>query len=180
MCLLYGEWRRNLQTKIRIFYAQTYYRSMLCRRKLFLIGGKGWKLNEGGSFDRILMVRKLRFSMSKFTICLQFSSTKWRRQFSYPEPFLRAVRRGALAKSITGYHKSMVRKHCPVLELAIQMPVRNMDLARAPRRTARKKGSRYENVRRRCSELGSLRSFTKSRRTLTFWWWVTWLTSMRD
>jgi hypothetical protein len=28
--------------------------------------------------------------------------------FSYPEPFLRAVRRGALAKSITGYHKNMV------------------------------------------------------------------------
>ena len=42
--------------------------------------------------------------------------------FSYPEPFLRAVRRGALAKSITGYHKNMVRKQCPVLELANQMP----------------------------------------------------------
>ena len=39
----------------------------------------------------------------------------------------------------------MVRKQCPVLELANQMPVRNMDLARAPRRTARKKGSGYEN-----------------------------------
>ena len=66
--------------------------------------------------------------------------------FSYPEPFLRAVRRGALAKSITGYHKNMVRKQCPVLELVNQMPVRNMDLARAPRRTARKKGSGYENA----------------------------------
>jgi hypothetical protein len=31
--------------------------------------------------------------------------------FSYTEPFLRAVRRDALAKSITGYHKKMVRKH---------------------------------------------------------------------
>ena len=71
------------------------------------------------------------------------------RPFSYPEPFLRAVRRGALAKSITGYHKNMVRKQCPVLELANQMPVRNMDLARAPRRTARKKGSGYENAPRR-------------------------------
>jgi hypothetical protein len=30
-----------------------------------------------GRFDRILMVTKKRFSMSKFTICLQFSSTKW-------------------------------------------------------------------------------------------------------
>ena len=59
--------------------------------------------------------------------------------FSYPEPFLRAVQRGALAKSITGYHKNML------LELANQMPVRNMDLARAPRRTARKQGSGYEN-----------------------------------
>jgi hypothetical protein len=69
----------------------------------------------------------------------------WPAAFSYPEPFLRAVRRGALAKSITGYHKNMVRKQCTVLELANQMPVRNMDLARAPRRTARKKGSGYEN-----------------------------------
>jgi hypothetical protein len=44
--------------------------------------------------------------------------------FSYPEPFLRAVRRGALAKSITGYRKNMVRKQYPVLELANQVPVR--------------------------------------------------------
>ena len=29
--------------------------------------------------------------------------------FSYPEPYLRAVRRGALAKSKTGNHKNMVR-----------------------------------------------------------------------
>jgi hypothetical protein len=29
-----------------------------------------------GSFDRILMVKKQRFSLSKFIICLQFSSTK--------------------------------------------------------------------------------------------------------
>jgi hypothetical protein len=29
--------------------------------------------------------------------------------FSYPEPFLRAVRRGALAKSKTGNHKNMVK-----------------------------------------------------------------------
>ena len=34
-----------------------------------------------GSFDRILMVKKQRFSVSKFTICLQFSSTKWTMQF---------------------------------------------------------------------------------------------------
>jgi hypothetical protein len=72
---------------------------MQCRRKLFLIGGGGGGLaeNEGrrpeeifkfrvsempypglwGSFDRILMVRKQRFSKSKFTICLQFSGTKF-------------------------------------------------------------------------------------------------------
>jgi hypothetical protein len=71
---------------------------MQCRRKLFLIGlGGGGPGNEGqrseeifkfrvpemsfpglwGRFDRILLVRKQRFSMSKFTICLQFSSTKW-------------------------------------------------------------------------------------------------------
>jgi hypothetical protein len=73
--------------------------------------------------------------------------TAWLEAFSYPEPIYRAVRRGALAKSITGYHKNKVRKQYPVLELANQMPVRNMDLARAPRRdrTARKKGSGYEN-----------------------------------
>ena len=34
-----------------------------------------------GSFDAILMVRKQRFSMSKFTICLQFSSTKWAKAY---------------------------------------------------------------------------------------------------
>jgi hypothetical protein len=37
-CLLSGKWRHNLQTKIRIFYGQTYYRSMQCHRKPFLIG----------------------------------------------------------------------------------------------------------------------------------------------
>ena len=35
----------------------------------------------------------------------------------------RGATRG-LAKSITGYHKNMVRKQYPVLELANQMPVR--------------------------------------------------------
>ena len=34
------------------------------------------------SFDRILMVRKQRFNMSKFTIYLQFSSTKWEKPYS--------------------------------------------------------------------------------------------------
>ena len=33
-------------------------------------------LDFGGSFDRILIVGKQHFSMLKFTICLQFSSTK--------------------------------------------------------------------------------------------------------
>jgi hypothetical protein len=34
-------WKMKTQftKKIRIFYAQTYYRSMQCRRKLFFIGG---------------------------------------------------------------------------------------------------------------------------------------------
>jgi hypothetical protein len=56
--------------------------------------------------------------------------------FSYPEPFLRAfdrARRGALAKSITGYHKNMVREQYPVLEL---WPIRcqfDMDLTRKAR-----------------------------------------------
>ena len=34
-----------------------------------------------GSFDRILIVIKQHFSMSKFTICLQFSSTKWAKAY---------------------------------------------------------------------------------------------------
>ena len=77
----------NLQTKIRIFYAQTYY-GRSAGGSFCLLGAE----NEGrrpeeifefrvsempfpglwGSFDRMLMVKKKRFSMSKFTICLQF------------------------------------------------------------------------------------------------------------
>ena len=38
-------------------------------------------LDFGGRFDRIPMFRKKRFSMSKFTICLQFSSTKWAKAY---------------------------------------------------------------------------------------------------
>ena len=38
-------------------------------------------LDFGGSFDRILIVRKQHFSMSKFTICLQFSCTKWAKAY---------------------------------------------------------------------------------------------------
>ena len=34
-----------------------------------------------GRFDRILMVRKQRLSMSKFAICLQLSSTKWAKAY---------------------------------------------------------------------------------------------------
>jgi hypothetical protein len=30
-----------------------------------------------GRFDRILKVRKQLYSLSKFTICLEFSSTEW-------------------------------------------------------------------------------------------------------
>ena len=73
-------------TKLRIFYAQRYYRSMHCRRKFsFIVELKIFKFRVSempfpglwGSFDRILMVRKQpRFSMSKFTIYLQFSRTK--------------------------------------------------------------------------------------------------------
>jgi hypothetical protein len=34
-----------------------------------------------GRFDGIFMVRKQRFSMSKFAICLQLSSTKWAKAY---------------------------------------------------------------------------------------------------
>ena len=39
--------------------------------------------------------------------------------FSYPEPFLRAVRRGALAKSITGYLKKHGNRKYPVLDASL-------------------------------------------------------------
>ena len=49
------------------------------------------------------------------------------RAFSYPEPFLRAVRRGALAKSKTGNHKNMVKDIYVIRTItfvvANQMPV---------------------------------------------------------
>jgi hypothetical protein len=81
--------------------------------------------------------------------------------FSYPEPFLRAVRRRTLAKSITGYHKNMVRKQCPVLELANHMAVRNMDLARAPR-VRRALGMRMApRIRRRFSAVFLLPSYNQ-------------------
>jgi hypothetical protein len=48
-------------------------------------------------------------------------------RFSYPEPFLRAVRRGALAKSKTGNHKNMVKDIYVIRTItfvvANQMPV---------------------------------------------------------
>ena len=49
------------------------------------------------------------------------------RPFSYPEPFLRAVRRGALAKSKTGNHKNMVKDIYVIRTISFvvanQMPV---------------------------------------------------------
>ena len=72
--------------------------------------------------------------------------------FSYPEPFLRAVnraRRGALAKSISnwhliGYNEGYCSNNVVSFTMFLWFPV--LDLARAPRRTARKKGSGYENA----------------------------------
>ena len=74
------------------------YRSMQYRRKLFFLGElktraegprkflnleslKCHFLDFGRNFDRILMVSKQSFSMSKFTICLQFSRTKWAKAY---------------------------------------------------------------------------------------------------
>ena len=72
--------------------------------------------------------------------------------FSYPEPFLRAVRQGALAKSISnwhliGYNEGYCSNNGYIL-LPCFYGIRFWiwaHLARAPRRTARKKGSGYEN-----------------------------------
>ena len=36
---------------------------------------------SGSFFVTILVVRKKRFNMSKVTICLQFSSTKWAKAY---------------------------------------------------------------------------------------------------
>ena len=71
--------------------------------------------------------------------------------FSYPEPFLRAVngrRRGALAKSISNWHLIGYNEgYCSnnVYIFYHVFMVSGFGLARAPRRTARKKGSGYEN-----------------------------------
>jgi hypothetical protein len=65
--------------------------------------------------------------------------------FSYPEPFLRAVRRGALAKSISELASDWLVLTPDIVFLPCFYGIRVMDLTRAPRRTARKKGSGYEN-----------------------------------
>jgi hypothetical protein len=51
-CLLFGKWRHNLQTKIHIFYAQTYYRSSAVGngRELLFIGGRKRGPEAGGNF----------------------------------------------------------------------------------------------------------------------------------
>ena len=81
-----------------------------------------------------------------------YENGSWYTPFSYPEPFLRAVngaRRGALAKSISNWHLIGHNEGCCSNNVYISFtmflwfPV--LDLARAPRRTARKKGSGYEN-----------------------------------
>jgi hypothetical protein len=66
--------------------------------------------------------------------------------FSYPEPLLHVVRRGALAKSIfqTGIWLASSNSGYCFLTMFLWYPV--MDLARTPRRTTRKKGSGYENA----------------------------------
>jgi hypothetical protein len=52
-------------------------------------------------------------------------SERWNIKFIYWKHRSNHSRtQGALAKSITGYHKNMVRKQYPMLELANQMPIR--------------------------------------------------------
>ena len=80
--------------------------------------------NGSKLYFKILKTWKNRESTRINSIPFPFLRTSFPIPFSYPEPFLRAERRGALAKSIIGYHENMVRKQYPVLELANQMPVR--------------------------------------------------------
>jgi hypothetical protein len=58
---------------------------------------------------------------------MQFAGEIYSSPFSYPEPFLREVRRGALAKSKTGNHKNMVKDIYVIRTItfvvANQMPV---------------------------------------------------------
>ena len=83
----------NEDTICKQKYAYFTHRHILiekqCRRELLFIGGRKRRPEEifkfrvsemqfpglWGSFDRMLMVRKKRLSMSKFTICLQFIVT---------------------------------------------------------------------------------------------------------
>ena len=95
-------------------------------RKKNIFSRLGYNKNNGLKF---VSSRHTGISLT-FSLATLFFIIEWKTQsnsFSYPEPFLRAfdlARRGALAKSITGYHKNMVRKQYPASELANQMPVR--------------------------------------------------------
>ena len=71
---------------------------------------------------RPLTARKKGSGYENGFICKRVVNT-----FSYPEPYLRAVRRGALAKSKTGNHKNMVKDIYVIRTItfvvANQMPV---------------------------------------------------------
>jgi hypothetical protein len=63
-----------------------------------------------GCFDQFSQVHPNdQFNFPANSIYLFLQCTTY--SFSYPEPFLRAVRRGALAESKTGYHENMVKEY---------------------------------------------------------------------
>jgi hypothetical protein len=119
-------WKAIFQNKLTIYKAnlpsfvqKKYEKSLLLDHSPI---NQNFELNESRpkfhhslkEHHKISNIPKFRCNIRNIVI---FQSLDYK-PFSYPEPFLRAVRRGALAKSITGYHKNMVRKQYPVLELA--------------------------------------------------------------
>ena len=85
------------------------------------------KFNKINLVFKIYRQNRLQLAIPKLMRGLGTSVKKCPNSFSYPEPYLRAVRRGALAKSKTGNHKNMVKDIYVIRTItfvvANQMPV---------------------------------------------------------
>jgi hypothetical protein len=80
--------------------------------------GKTWCLRQTANGIKVQIVfwnQLSKICSSRLAVGLCRQTGNHTRQtsnpFSYPKPFLRAARRGALAKSITGYHEHLVTEY---------------------------------------------------------------------
>jgi hypothetical protein len=123
----------------------TYAKSGLFWFQCFLPSLVIRKSQAGAGKSSLGLLWFLRFIVNVFVVYLPFS---------YPEPFLRAVRRGALAKSISNWHLIGYNEGYCSNTGYILLPCfygSGFGFGQSPRRTARKKGSGYENVYLRIS-----------------------------